>query len=68
MCVESTEKGRFFSRRMVRDAKSNKIARENGKKGGNPRITLKHGKANGISNADNPPLKLARAGLLIAIA
>lgn len=46
-------KGTCYSRRMVRDAKRAKIARQNGKNGGNP--TLR--KQTAIPASDNPPLK-----------
>jgi hypothetical protein len=46
-------KGATYSRRMVRDAKTVKKNRENGKKGGNPSI----GKDEGISGWVNPPVK-----------
>ena len=46
-------KGAIYSRRMVRDAKTAKKNRENGKKGGNPTI----GKDEGISEWVNPPVK-----------
>ena len=46
-------KGAIYSRRIVRDAKTAKKNRENGKKGGNPSI----GKDNGNSEWDNPPVK-----------
>ena len=45
-------KGAIYSRRMVRDAKTAKKNRENGKKGGNPTI----GKDEGISEWVNPPV------------
>ncbi|ACL58470.1 hypothetical protein [Methylobacterium nodulans] len=45
--------GRIYSRRMVREAKSAKISRENGKKGGNPNLR----KQKGIPDRDNPPDK-----------
>lgn len=43
--------GRIYSRRMVRETRNAKKARENGKKGGNPTL-LKH---RDISPPDNPP-------------
>ena len=46
-------KDAIYSRRMVRDAKTAKKNRENGKKGGNPTI----GKDEGISEWVNPPVK-----------
>lgn len=46
-------KGAIYSRRMVRDAKTAKKNRENGKKGGNPSI----GKDKANSEWDNPPVK-----------
>ncbi len=45
--------GVIYSRRMVRDEKSAKTSRKNGKMGGNPSL----GKQKGISDWDNPPLK-----------
>lgn len=44
--------GVIFSRRMVRETKKSKIARENGKKGGNPSLS----KEMVFSASDNPPL------------
>lgn len=44
-------KSRIYSRRMVRDVKKAKTARENGKFGGNPNLT----KQTEISSSDNPP-------------
>ena len=43
-------RGRVFNRRMIRDAKRAKTARENGQKGGNPTL----GKTTGNSASDNP--------------
>jgi hypothetical protein len=61
--------GIIYSRRMVRDQKKKKIARENGKTGGNPKLR----KQREISPPDNQtlkpevtqPLSLARAGPLL---
>jgi hypothetical protein len=44
--------GRIYSRRMVRDAKLQEIARKNGKKGGNPKLR----KRSEIPVPDNPPI------------
>lgn len=48
-----TAKGVIYSRRMTRDAKKARLAREHGKKGGNPTL----GKDERKSTWDNPPLK-----------
>lgn len=52
-----TRDGRIYNRRMVRDAKKARNARENGLLGGNP--TLR--KHSGIPPPDNPQDKLSRA-------
>lgn len=52
--VFSTDRrGRMYSRRMIDDVKKARIARENGKNGGNPSL----GKGKGNSSAVNPPHK-----------
>lgn len=45
--------GRIYSRRMVRDAKLQEVARKNGRRGGNPSLR----KHNENENRDNPPHK-----------
>ncbi|MGX1096530.1 hypothetical protein [Amorphus sp. MBR-141] len=47
-------KGRIYSRRMVRDEKKSRIARKNGKEGGNPTLC----KQKGNHPSDNPRLNL----------
>jgi hypothetical protein len=46
-------KGRIYSRRMVLDAKKARIAKKNGRGGGNPSL----GKGKGSGASDNPPVK-----------
>jgi len=63
--------GIIYSRRMVRDEKKKKIAKQNGKTGGNPNLK----KQTTIPPSDNPqdkgevgaPLSLARAGPLLPL-
>ncbi len=47
--------GTIYSRRMIRDERKAKTARENGKNGGNPKLC----NATGNSSLDNPPLNLS---------
>lgn len=55
-----TAKGVIYSRRMVRDEKMTKTARDNGKRGGNPTLS----KTKEKSSADNPPDKPPDKGQL----
>lgn len=48
-----TQKGAIYSRRMTRDDKKARVARKNGKSGGNPTLCNE----TEISASDNPPLK-----------
>jgi hypothetical protein len=45
-------KGRFYSRRMIRDARRSAEARKNGKLGGNPSLAKVTGKARGVKGSD----------------
>jgi DNA-binding Lrp family transcriptional regulator len=53
-----TDAGVIYSRRMVRDAEANAIAREHGKRGGNPKLKADTGGVDngGVGGGVNPPL------------
>jgi hypothetical protein len=54
-------KGRIFSRRMTKEKATREKARKNGAKGGNPRLSVSHGKEKeklgSVNQEDNPPVK-----------
>lgn len=52
-----TGSGVLYSRRMTRDAKKAKIARENGKSGGNPSLRNKKGNSASVNPKDKAPDK-----------
>lgn len=53
--VSSTDRtGRIYSRRMVRDAKKSRDNVENGKKGGNPRLSKQKENYRSVNPPDNP--------------
>lgn len=60
-----TKGGVIFSRRMVRDAQASEVARENGKKGGNPKLKgvnppVNQGVGNGLNLESESEIELER--------